>query len=372
MSDGPVSYWDYIKTEELLALQGGVDEQESGLVNDEVMFIVIHQIQELWFKLALREVVAARDLFAQDHVPETALAAAVRGIDRTAETLQHAASHFSLMETMTTRDYLSFRDRLYPASGFQSSQLRELEILLGLKTEQRIPLGHESYLDALKHHDGSESPAFQRVIARLEDLPTLHDAVEGWAYRTPIAGSRPEDPGDGQVVSDFIERYCAAAEQETLALGERAVSFALTAADQNRLRDRYQREASSIRVHLMAEEIEPAERLRIRRVRAALLFIESYRELPLLAWPRAVLDSIVALEQSFLIFRQRHARMVERVIGNRTGTGGSAGVAYLDRTALEYRIFRDLWATRTLMIRKAALPPIEGVTGYGFEDPQSK
>ncbi|MCP3958076.1 MAG: tryptophan 2,3-dioxygenase, partial [bacterium] len=126
MSDGPVTYWDYIKTEELLSLQDGRGGSESGLANDEVMFIVIHQIEELWFKLALREVVAARDLFAQDHVPETALAAAVRGIDRTTETLRLAASHFSLMETMTTRDYLSFRDRLYPASGFQSSQLREL------------------------------------------------------------------------------------------------------------------------------------------------------------------------------------------------------------------------------------------------------
>ncbi len=372
MSDGPVTYWDYIKTEELLSLQTGRGGSESGMANDEVMFIVIHQIEELWFKLALREVVAARDLFAQDHVPETALAAAVRGLDRTTETLRLAASHFSLMETMTTRDYLSFRDRLYPASGFQSSQLRELEILLGLKTEQRIPLGHESYLDALKHHDGSPSPAYRRVKARLEDLPTLHAAVEAWLHRTPIAGSGPGDAGDEEVVADFIERYCAAAEKEVLALGERAASFALTEADRSRLLSRYQREAAGVRAHLMAEDVDEADRLRIRRVRAALLFIESYRELPLLAWPRAVLDSIVALEQAFISFRQRHARMVERVIGNRTGTGGSAGVAYLDRTALEYRIFRDIWATRTLLIRESALPPIEGIANYGFRYPQSE
>ncbi|MCP3964368.1 MAG: tryptophan 2,3-dioxygenase, partial [bacterium] len=259
-----------------------------------------------------------------------------------------------------------------PASGFQSSQLRELEILLGLKTEQRIPLGHESYLDALKHHDGSESPAYRRVKARLEDLPTLHDAVEAWLHRTPIAGSGPGDTGDEEVVADFIEHYCAAAEKEVLALGERAASFALTEADRSRLLSRYQREAAGVRAHLLAEDVEQADRHRIRRVRAALVFIESYRELPLLAWPRAVLDSIVALEQAFISFRQRHARMVERVIGNRTGTGGSAGVAYLDRTALEYRIFRDIWATRTLLIRESALPPIEGIAGYGFRYPQSK
>ena len=57
-----------------------------------------------------------------------------------------------------------------------------------------------------------------------------------------------------------------------------------------------------------------------------------------------------------MIFRQRHARMVERVIGRRTGTGGSAGVDYLDQTALRYRVFRDVWAVRTLLIRETALP----------------
>ena len=87
------------------------------------------------------------------------------------------------------------------------------------------------------------------------------------------------------------------------------------------------------------------------RIRAAVLFIESYRELPLLAWPRKVLDALVEFEQALVIFRQRHARMVERVIGRRTGTGGSAGVDYLDQTALRYRVFQDLWAVRTFQVR---------------------
>ncbi|MFN7696966.1 MAG: tryptophan 2,3-dioxygenase family protein, partial [Deltaproteobacteria bacterium] len=103
---------------------------------------------------------------------------------------------------------------------------------------------------------------------------------------------------------------------------------------------------------------------KVARVRAALVFIESYRELPLLAFPREVIDALVALEQAFVIFRQRHARMVERVIGRRVGTGGSAGVDYLDQTALRYRIFHDLWATRTLLVRRTALPPVEAPEAY--------
>jgi len=96
-----------------------------------------------------------------------------------------------------------------------------------------------------------------------------------------------------------------------------------------------------------------------------MLFIETYRELPLLAWPREVLDGLVEIEQLFVIFRQRHARMVERVIGRRTGTGGSSGVDYLDATT-KYRIFRDLWAIRTLQIRRSAAPALRNSEFYAF------
>ncbi|MEL6432053.1 MAG: tryptophan 2,3-dioxygenase family protein, partial [Planctomycetota bacterium] len=74
----------------------------------------------------------------------------------------------------------------------------------------------------------------------------------------------------------------------------------------------------------------------------------------------------VEVEQAFVMFRQRHARMVERVIGRRTGTGGSAGVEYLDQTALEYRIFRDLWAVRTLLVPADAAPELRDPAFYGF------
>ena len=70
------------------------------------MFIVVHQIDELWFKLILREMVSVRDLFARAPVPEQALASAVRGIRRMETILHQLAAHFALMETMTTRDYL--------------------------------------------------------------------------------------------------------------------------------------------------------------------------------------------------------------------------------------------------------------------------
>jgi tryptophan 2,3-dioxygenase len=367
MTRPPTTYWEYIKVEELLGLQTGIAATEGELSNEEVVFIVVHQIDELWFKLILRELVTVRDLFAQEHVREQSLSSAVGGIRRAALLFQQASGHFALMETLTTRDYLAFRDKLSPASGFQSAQMREIEILMGLPDSERIALGHESYLQALRFADGRPSPALHRVEARLQDRPTLREAIDEWLHRTPIDGSTPDLADDVAGVAAFVDAYTAAHRRELTGIQAHAVEHALTEPDRERLRQRYEREIDAARAWLEAAEVEDAaERARRSRIRAALVFIESYRELPLLAWPREVIDSIVALEQAFTIFRQRHARMVERVIGRRTGTGGSAGVDYLDKTAVTYRVFRDVWATRTVLLRKAALPALQHAAMYGF------
>ena len=101
------------------------------------------------------------------------------------------------------------------------------------------------------------------------------------------------------------------------------------------------------------------------RSRAGLLFIESYRELPLLAWPRTLIDAIVELEESMVLFRTHHARMVERIIGRRVGTGGSSGVDYLDATT-KYRIFGDLWGVRTILLKSELRPELINPEIYGF------
>jgi tryptophan 2,3-dioxygenase len=355
--------------EPLLSLQTGTASSESELGNDEVMFIVVHQIDELWFKLILREMVAVRNLFARPHVPEQALAAAVRGIRRMETIVHQLTGHFALMETMTTRDYLAFRDKLSGASGFQSAQMREIEILMGLPEAERVPLGHEgSYLTALREHDGGESAALRRVRARLGDRPTLREAVLDWIHRTPIQGSTPSQPDDAERVRSFVREYLSAHERAVSRGLELARAQSLSEADIGRLEERGRREVAAARTYLSGEDGPEPSRSRESRIRAALVFIESYRELPLLAWPREVLDGLTSFEQAFVIFRQRHARMVERMIGRRTGTGGSAGVEYLDATALKYRVFQELWAVRTLLVRASDLPPLEHADFYGFAE----
>ena len=83
------------------------------------------------------------------------------------------------------------------------------------------------------------------------------------------------------------------------------------------------------------------------------------------SWPRTLIDSFVELEQALLLFRNSHARMVERMIGRRMGTGGSSGVDYLDAT-LKYRIFVDLWTVRTILVRRDLLPGVTLPSYYEF------
>jgi tryptophan 2,3-dioxygenase len=353
------NYSDYLKLPRLLALQDGVDGDERKLTGDELLFIVVHQADELWFKLILRELEQARDLFARDPVPETALAAGARGLRRAIRAFELATEQFALIETMTPRDFLDFRDKLLPASGFQSPQFREVEILLGLDDAQRLPFGSEkSFLDALAPRPGESDWARARVAARLRDRPSFRESLERWLARTPIDGSVPTTPGDDQAVARFVDAFLAAHEREVRVGLAAAKAQAQLPADVPLVEERYLAEIEAARAFLRV-----ADPVR-RRVRAATLFIESYRELPLLAWPREVLDLVVALEQAILVWRQRHARMVERMIGRRIGTGGSSGVDYLDATAQRYRVFPDMWSVRTLLLRKAAVPPLANERFY--------
>jgi tryptophan 2,3-dioxygenase len=165
------------------------------------------------------------------------------------------------------------------------------------------------------------------------------------------------------VVEHFLQAYLAALDQH------QTVQMAPLLADSKHttaVRAQFAAMHDSAHAFLHATDVpDEPERPRVQRIRAGLLFIESYRDLPLLAWPRLLIDTIVEMEELFVLWRSRHARMVERVIGRRVGTGGSSGVEYLDETS-RYRIFPELWAVRTLLLPRAILPPLQKPEVYSF------
>jgi tryptophan 2,3-dioxygenase len=206
----------------------------------------------------------------------------------------------------------------------------------------------------------------ERVSRALADVPTLREAIDAWLWRTPIDGVDPAHPQAESKLAEFVDAFLAAHAREIDLTAEHAAKIAESDGARAELRRRYEDEKAQVRAFFHPGEPEGGARR--RRIRAAMLFIETYRELPLLSWPRELLEALVELEQRFVIFRQRHARMVERIIGRRTGTGGSSGVDYLDTTALKYRVFRDLWAIRTLQVRRAAAPELADAGFYGFRN----
>lgn len=359
------TYWDYLRLDRLLSIQGGLEGDEATLLPDELHFIVVHQAFELWFKLVLRELRLGRDHLAAPRLPEESVPYVVHHLGRVGEILRLMVEQFRVMETLTPQDFLAFRDKLGSASGFQSFQMRELEILLGLADADRIGYGAGDPLEQLRRA-AAGSPggahAWERIEAARREK-SFKDALRDWLHRTPIRGSGPDAPDDDAVVESFLRDYLSCVERHN---GEQAArSAAAGAGTAAELEARFADGTRAAREFLLAADAPEAERRRTRRIRAGLLFIESYRDLPLLAWPRLLVDTVVDLEEQMALWRNRHARMVERTIGRRIGTGGSSGVDYLDRTA-GYRVFGELWAVRTLLLPTAELPPLERPEIYGF------
>jgi tryptophan 2,3-dioxygenase len=128
MTDPPLTYTGYLKIEELLSLQEPRSDE-----HDEILFIVIHQIYELWFKEMLHELDHLDRVLARGDLP-----AALHTLKRILTVLKIAVAQIDVLETMTPVDFFSFRDRLETASGSQSYQFRELEFVLGMKDARAI------------------------------------------------------------------------------------------------------------------------------------------------------------------------------------------------------------------------------------------
>ena len=352
-----MTYGNYLRLEEMLSLQEGPNGYLPEPCNDEKHFIIVHQVFELWFKLVLSELKHVHSIMNNNHIDENSMPKIVHHLKRVSSVFGLMSQQWKVMETLTPQDFLSFRDRLGTSSGFESWQLRQIEIILGLEQQQRDagmdPLNHMRRLQGEGKISQNVLDEFQLMI----DSPSLNQLLTDWLSRTPINGSLPDNDSDEEIVTEYIQSHISAMDSHS----DQVVAHfkSIGHGDESSLRDRLNKSVASAQDFLMPEGV-------VNRARAGLLFVESYRELPLLSWPRVLIDSFVELEESILLFRNSHARMVERMIGRRMGTGGSSGVDYLDAT-LKYRIFVDLWTVRTILVKRDLLPDVVGPEYYGFK-----
>ena len=145
MTDKKLSYGSYLQLDRLLDSQTLKSTESGNSVHDEMLFIIIHQAYELWFKQILHELDSVLDMFKGNYVQEENLGTVVNRFDRIIEIQKLLVNQIGILETMTPMDFLEFRDLLNPASGFQSVQFREIENKLGMEPSKRIKFGKQSY-----------------------------------------------------------------------------------------------------------------------------------------------------------------------------------------------------------------------------------
>lgn len=255
-----LTYSSYLKVAELLRLQQVQSEPPE---HDETLFIIIHQVYELWFKQLIHEFEKIKRDFSDNN-----MYGAIAAFQRVRTIMKTLVAQLDILETMTPMSFLTFRDRLEAASGFQSVQFRELEFMLGNKRPAM-----------LKYHEpGSED--YAALERRLREPSVVDHFYEFLGHR------------GAQVPRELLEGTSAEPTQPN-------------------------------------NEIQDA-------------LLDFYRTQPEVA---ILLEMMTDFDEGMQEWRYRHVKMVERTIGNKRGTGGSPGVAFL-RESLFKPIFPDLWEIR--------------------------
>ena len=179
MTDKKLSYGSYLQLDRLLDSQTLKSTESGNSVHDEMLFIIIHQAYELWFKQILHELDSVLDMFRGNYVQEENFGIVVARFDRIIEIQKILVNQISILETMTPMDFLEFRDLLTPSSGFQSVQFRLIENKLGMRPEDRIQYGKQRYNQLLDDADVES-------VLKSENEPSLFELLENWLERTPF------------------------------------------------------------------------------------------------------------------------------------------------------------------------------------------
>jgi len=323
----PVYYSDYLQLDKILTAQQPESAKEGIKANDEMLFIIIHQAYELWFKQILHELDIVRAIFRQPNIHNNTpdIYNSVHRLKRIGSILEVAVMQMGILETMTPLDFLDFRDLLRPASGFQSIQFKMIEAALGLRYDQRY--GKAYYLSQLTQADVAS-------VKQAEHEQSLLVLINEWLERMPYV--KDEGYWKDNSYSSFWSKY-KEAYAESLSEGEHQN---LAIFDSIFINDTNYPEGRSF----SADASRNA------------LFIMLYRDHPLLQLPYELLNTLLEIDELLSMWRHRHIHMVQRTIGKRVGTGGSSGAEYLRGAAESHYIFKELAELTSFLLPRHLLP----------------
>ena len=354
-----VHYINYLSLDKVLNSQNLVSKEKGEEAHEEMLFIIIHQTYELWFKQILHELDSAMVLFKADKIDESNIGVIVGRMDRVNKIMTTLVGQLDILETMTSLDFLDFRDYLSPASGFQSHQFRKLEVMLGLKIAKRHQTGGCPY------HAQFEGEKKEEIL-NLEENESLFSLVEKWLERIPFLNMGDFDFSQKYegAVNEMLDKEIAGIKAANLT--EEDKSLRIRMIDENR---KYFERVLDEKIH--NEAIESGETKLSYKATMSALLINLYRDQPILHLPYQFLRSLVELDHKISTWRFRHVQMVEKMLGKKIGTGGSSGQEYLKQTVDKHKLFADLANIATLMISRSYLPElpanIKDTLGFNYK-----
>lgn len=359
MPTEPMYYGTYLELDKILDAQHPVSfEPGNQPAHDEMLFIVIHQAYELWFKQVLFELDYVMQVFGKEQINDNSeeLNLVRHRLNRIIDILQLLNQQVGILDTMTPLDFLEFRNLLTPSSGFQSKQFRLIEARLGLQMEKRHQ--HDYYK---RTNEGGFTPADYQHLNNTEAGPSLLQLINNWLERMPFF-----EPG-------FWNNYPATAPEHRVSPAfwndyRHIYLDGLTEREQPKIHDfdyvffeqgaaNYTEEQRAVlRSTLSAKAMQAA------------LFIMLYRDFPVFQSSYQVLDALIRIDHHLSNWRHKHLVMVRRMIGMRVGTGNTSGAGYLEGALSKHYIFRDLAGLSTYLIERRRLPklPQELIRHLGF------
>jgi tryptophan 2,3-dioxygenase len=348
MTDKPVHYGEYLQLDKILNAQRPESFMPGKLpAHDEMLFIIIHQTYELWFKQVLFEIDAVMETMRKPQLDDNSadLQTVVHRLQRIVTILRVLVQQIDIIETMTPMDFLDFRDMLRPASGFQSWQFKEIEAKLGLQFEQRH--GQEYYISQLREDEVAK-------IKKAELADSLITLINTWLERMPFIAENifPLKSSSLKIASNkfnFFADY------------ERVYDDSLADAEKNN-QDFFKL--------VFCDDAQNTNRQLTAKACRSALFIMLYRGYPMLELPFQLLDTLLEIDNQLGNWRYRHINMVQRMIGTRIGTGGSSGAGYLKSAMDKHYIFKEISQLNSFLIDRRKLPELpKEITeklGYSF------
>jgi tryptophan 2,3-dioxygenase len=337
-------YSDYLQLNKILDAQHPESFKINAPAHDEMLFIIVHQAYELWFKQILFELDFVCNVFKKDKIDDNSedLSLVRHRLHRIVRILDLLNQQVGLMDTMTPLDFLEFRNLLTPSSGFQSLQFRLVEAKLGLAMETR----HNQEYYKRTSEGGFRQKDFQK-INETETDDSLIQLINKWLERLPFFEDelwKVYDKSEGEL-HPFWNKYRTIYQE---GLTEREASninyFDLIFFEKKNL--------------LSGDQVELHKSILSATAMRSALFIMLYRDFPVFQTSYQILDSLVEIDHRMAGWRHKHLVMVRRMIGMRTGTGGTSGSGYLEGALNKHNIFSDIEGLSSFLIERKKLPKL--------------